>query len=283
MKKVVKKSVPVIWAHRGARSLAPENTLAAARMAAEVGADGWEFDVRMTKDGELVLMHDTTLERTTNVKDLFPDRAPWKVSDFTIDEICKLDAGSWFVERDPFGTILSGELKLENVQRYRKERVPTLQEALLVSQELGLLVNIEIKAEISNFFLSVQDKAVVDKVIQTVRKFELTHKVLVSSFNPWIIGYLKEKAPEIRGAILVQTPVKDLTTWLERFKANGFNPRLDFYSPEQACKLRQKEFEIHVWTVNDPDDLFRLISDPCVCGIITDWPQRARRIIESHR
>jgi len=70
-------------AHRGARSLAPENTLAAARKALEVGADMWELDVRMTADGALILSHDSSLESTSNVKDVFPDRRPWRIQDLT--------------------------------------------------------------------------------------------------------------------------------------------------------------------------------------------------------
>ena len=87
---------PSTVAHRGASAYAPENTLAAVDAADDLGVDWVENDVQRTRDGELIIMHDTTLTRTTDVEQVFPDRAPWKISDFTLDEIEKLDAGSWF-------------------------------------------------------------------------------------------------------------------------------------------------------------------------------------------
>ena len=96
-------------AHRGARSLAPENTLAAAQKGLDTGADMWELDVGMTADGALFLIHDDTLERTSNAAQVFPQRAPWRVHEFTFDEIRQLDFGSWFVEQDPFGQIAAGK------------------------------------------------------------------------------------------------------------------------------------------------------------------------------
>lgn len=88
--------VPVVWAHRGASKLVPEETPSAYRQALADRADVLEGDVAQTKDGELVVIHDDTLNRTTNVEDVFPDRAPWNVRDFTLGEIKQLDAGSWF-------------------------------------------------------------------------------------------------------------------------------------------------------------------------------------------
>jgi len=76
-------------AHRGASSLAPENTLSAARKGLEAGADMWELDVQLTADGELIVIHDSTLKRTSNVEDVFPHRRPWQVHEFTLDEIRK--------------------------------------------------------------------------------------------------------------------------------------------------------------------------------------------------
>ncbi|MFF0743560.1 glycerophosphodiester phosphodiesterase [Streptomyces sp. NPDC004111] len=87
---------PTLFAHRGASAYAPENTLAAVDRADAMGIDWVENDVQRTKDGELVIVHDDSLARTTNVEQLFPDRAPWKIKDFTAAEINTLDAGSWF-------------------------------------------------------------------------------------------------------------------------------------------------------------------------------------------
>ena len=112
-------------------SIAPQNTLAAGRAAFAIGADVWGVDVRRTADGVFVLMHDATLERTTNVEEVFPDRAPWPVDAFTLDEIRRLDAGSWFVDKDrlpprfaPIARGGSGELQdvwLERWNAYAKD------------------------------------------------------------------------------------------------------------------------------------------------------------------
>ncbi len=83
-----------VIAHRGASAYGPEHTLAAYKQAMTMKADYVEFDLQMTKDGQLIAMHDETLARTTNAKELYPDRAPWRVKDFTLDEIKRLDAGS---------------------------------------------------------------------------------------------------------------------------------------------------------------------------------------------
>ncbi|MCK5914165.1 MAG: glycerophosphodiester phosphodiesterase, partial [Desulfuromusa sp.] len=95
-----------VCAHRGARSIAPENTLLALKKSRDCGADLWETDIQATADGELVLFHDHTLERTTNILTLpeFSDRSSRKIADYTFAELEKLDTGSWFLRSDPFGT-----------------------------------------------------------------------------------------------------------------------------------------------------------------------------------
>jgi len=109
-------------AHAGARSLAPENTIAAASKALEVGADMWELDVAVTRDGELILFHDDSLARTTDAVNRFPDRAPWTFTTFSLAEVRSLNAGSWFAETDPFGEIAREVLpKQEDTSRTREK------------------------------------------------------------------------------------------------------------------------------------------------------------------
>ncbi|HEX32441.1 MAG TPA: glycerophosphodiester phosphodiesterase, partial [Candidatus Acetothermia bacterium] len=105
-------------AHAGARSLAPENTIAAARKAQLVGADMWELDVAVTSDGELILFHDDSLARTTNAVEAFPTRAPWTFTTFSLEEIRTLDAGSWFAKTDPFGEIAAGKVSKAELESY---------------------------------------------------------------------------------------------------------------------------------------------------------------------
>jgi glycerophosphoryl diester phosphodiesterase len=125
--------------------LAPENTLAAARKAFTLGADLWECDVRFTKDGVPILMHDATLRRTTDCYRKFPTRAPWWVHLFSLAEVERLDAGSWFNQDDPFGQIRAGAIPHAEQQSYIAEPVPTLEEALRFTAERSWRMNIEIK------------------------------------------------------------------------------------------------------------------------------------------
>ncbi len=275
-------SKPLVLAHRGARSVAPENTLAAARRAAELGADGWELDVQLTKDGELILMHDETLARTTNAHGAFPERAPWRVGDFTLDEIRNLDAGSWFLRDDPFGTIRSGDVSTEEARAYAGERVPTLRDALALSAELGLWVNVELKGT-PYAPLSPAGREMVDKVVALVRELGLVNRVLVSSFDHERIRYLKAIAPDIPAALLVLVLPSDPVGYVRGYGAEAMNPQATTYNRERARQLREAGHGVYLWTVNAPDELARFAADPYVSGIITDWPQRLRAILDGGR
>ncbi|MGB9758187.1 MAG: glycerophosphodiester phosphodiesterase [Candidatus Bipolaricaulaceae bacterium] len=266
-------SKPLVIAHRGARSLAPENTLAAARTAKRLGADGWEFDVRMSKDGELILMHDETLSRTTNASELFPNQAPWSVAEFTLAEIKTLDAGSWFVESDPYGTIASGDVPAPEAESFRGERVPTLREALALSRELGLWVNIELKSRPS-FVLAPSTKLLVEKTVELVRAMGMTSKVLISSFDPAAVQYVNAVAPEIPAALLVSSLPPDPLGYLRALGAEALNPRYDLVTEGLLNILSQAGFKVFIWTVNELEDLRKFAVDPRIAGIITDWPQR---------
>ena len=136
-----------IIAHRGARSLAPENTLAAARKAHAVGADLWETDVAVTADDRLVLMHDDSMMRTTDVADKFPDRVPAPFSTYTLAEIRSLDAGASFERDDPFGQVAAGAVEHSELLAFIGEMVPTLREAFELTLELDWFLNLELKAQ----------------------------------------------------------------------------------------------------------------------------------------
>lgn len=272
----------LVIAHRGARSVAPENTLAAARRAAELGADGWELDVQLTKDGELILMHDEALTRTTNAREAFPNRAPWRVAEFTLEEIQALDAGSWFVREDPFGTIACGDVSAEEARAFLGERVPTLRQALLITAELGLFVNIELKGT-PLAPLSPAGKRMVEGVVALVRELGLVERTLVSSFDHERVRYLKQVAPEIPAALLTTVLPPGAVDYARSRGADAVNPRVDAYTASWGRQLQEAGLAVFVWTVNDPEDLARLVADPALTGIITDWPQRLRAVLAARR
>jgi glycerophosphoryl diester phosphodiesterase len=126
---------PLIVAHRGASMLAPENTLAAAEKAADLGAFGAETDIHVSQDGVLVLMHDDTLNRTTDVTKIFPGRQAERIESFSIAELKQLNAGRWFVEKDPFKVIANGTVSSGDQSVYRSQAVPTLADALNVVRD----------------------------------------------------------------------------------------------------------------------------------------------------
>ena len=184
---------PLVIAHRGARAHAPENTLAAARLAHNHGADLWELDVCRTRDGVLVVMHDDTCARTTYAR-LHPalaGRAPWPVHELTRDELRGLDAGSWFVEGDPFGRIALGEVGPGMCRAYKGEPVPTLAEALALTRSLRWRVNVEIK----DLAGTPGDATVVDEVLSLVDDHALGACIAVGlHVNVWTVNSLREVA-----------------------------------------------------------------------------------------
>ncbi len=172
---------PLIIAHRGAAYLAPENTMQAFQKAAEVGAHGWEVDVRISIDGVFFLMHDTDLKRTTNVAIVFPDKSDEDASSFTIAELQQLDAGSWFVDRDPFGTIRGGRVSTEDADLFRGAKIPLLDEILNYTFLNPHWIDIDMKKPPEEHpFASQYEDLLLDKLLLS----NLTDKVMIKSNDP---------------------------------------------------------------------------------------------------
>jgi glycerophosphoryl diester phosphodiesterase len=203
---------PLLVAHRGASGFAPEHTLAAYEMAIQQGADFVEQDLQITKDGVLVCMHDPEMSRTTNVKELFPDRATerdvegqgtakkgWYVVDFTLAEIKQLDAGSWYYIANPFAapavgepTIIHGSPKLKPIHR-----VPTLEETIkFVKNRAGLYI------ELKHFefykalgFDGAKKLAAVLKANGYANKSK-SGRIFIQSFSKECLLHMREVAPQ---------------------------------------------------------------------------------------
>jgi len=264
----------LIIAHRGARSLAPENTIPAAVKAFENHADGWELDVAMSRDGVLVVVHDDTLERTSDVKDVFPDRQPWSVYDFTLAELQQLDFGSWFVATDPFEQIDAGIISPEDVGIYQGVTIPTLKKALLYTKSNHWWVNIEIK----NAAGTAADGVIVQKVVDLVMELEMEEQVLISSFNFEYLQQVKDLNKDLATGVLVNKVVVDPISLMERLDAQAFHPGIKVTYPEQVALLRQHGYDVNVWTVNEVHQMQDLI-EMGVTGIITDFPQRLYQVL----
>lgn len=253
-------------AHRGASSLAPENTLAAARRALAAGADLWELDVSVTADGELVVLHDDSLVRTTNVQTLYPQRNSWWISTFTLAEVQTLDTGSWFVESDPFGTIAGGEVSPTEQAAYRREPIPTLAEALCFTRDYNWQVNVEIKVLIP----PLEKFPVVERVVALVESLKLVDSVLLSSFEHTYMQQAKRLNPALAVAALIDEGADWPAEWSQY---DAVHPYAGSVTPTQIQAARQAGVAVNPWTVNHPAEMQRL-SRAGVTGIFTDFPQR---------
>lgn len=264
-----------IIAHRGARSLAPENTLSAAIKAFESGADGWELDVAVSADGELVLLHDDTLERTSNAAQVFPERKPWSVYDFSLEELKALDFGSWFVESDPFEQASQAQISKSELESYVGMPITTLAEALAYTKENHWWVNVEIK-DASD---TPADTVIVAKVVALVDDLGMQDQVLISSFNHDYLRQVKALNFSIDTGALVNQVIIDPIGLLQELNAQAFHPGRKYTYAKQVQALRDAGYDVNVWTVNEEAEMLALI-EMGVTGIITDFPQQLKPILE---
>ncbi|GAA1278782.1 hydrolase [Planotetraspora silvatica] len=234
-------------AHRGASAYAPENTVAAFELAAEQGADMFELDVQETKDHKLVLMHDTTLNRTTDAEKVFPNRSSWKVGDLTLAQIRKLDAGSW-ADAD-----------------YEGEPVPTLGEALGAMRGSGLDLRLEIKSP--HLYPGIEGR-----IAGTLRRnssWLSENRLVIQSFDRDSLRTFNKELPQVPIGLLGTPRTADLDD-LAKF-ADEINPPYADVTPSYVKCVHDNGMKIFTWTVNDPDDMSRMTSYG-VDGIITDKP-----------
>ena len=262
-------SIVLNVAHAGASSIAPQNTLAGGRAAFDAGADVWGVDVRCTADGVFVLMHDATLDRTTDIEDVFPDRAPWRVDAFTFDEIRELDAGSWFLDEDPFGEIAAGEIDDAILSSFVGEPVPTLREALELVVARGGLIDLEIKEPEPDGYESIA-RGLVSLIAETCAG----ERVLVSSFDHGFLRVLRETAPDIAIGALNLFPPHGGAGELDALGADAYLPSIVGWTPELIAELLELGIGVIPWTINDPGTLHWFASMTGVLGIYTDYPRR---------
>jgi len=237
-------SYPLIIAHRGGSGHAPENTLTAFQTAIDQGADGIELDVHLSADGEVVVIHDSDLGRTTN--------GSGSVYQKLLSEIKQLDAGSWFDEG------------------FSGEEVPTLSEVFeLVGKQC--LINIELKGP--GLFRS----KLPDKVVEIVRQYDLEEQIIYSSFNPWQLRKIGKLLPSAKlGLLLPPGILAVLVRVLSKLVVTpwGYHPHFQSVTEDFIRFAGGEARPILAWTVNQPADLAQLCANG-IYGIITDYPSRA--------
>lgn len=234
-----------IIAHRGACKLAPQNTIAAFEKALEFNVDGFENDVHLTKDGEIVICHNYEIDRTSN--------GNGKISDMTLDEIRSYDFGSYFSPE------------------FAGEKIPTLDEFLEVSRNLEI-VNIEVKTpEVPN--------DLVKKTLDRVKAFNMESQVVMSGFSKELMMQSKEICPEVRTAFLYDMSSADLEAvseepveFCKKYNFDILHPMLFFITPELITKCHSAGIKVNAWTVNVKEGMEQLEALG-VDGIITDVPE----------
>ncbi|MDA5284416.1 glycerophosphodiester phosphodiesterase family protein [Streptomyces sp. Isolate_45] len=255
---------PVVYAHRGASAYAPENTLEAVDLARGLGFDWVENDVQRTRDGELVVIHDDTLTRTTDVEEVFPDREPWRVRDFTAAEIARLDAGSWFADG-----------------RYTGARVPTLREYLdrvrLNQQRLLLEIKKpELYPGIEEDTLEVLDEA------GWLEERRVADRLVVQSFSADSVSVVHDLRPDLVTAFLGTPAVADLPRYAEF--TDRINPLHTTISADWVAAVHRlrgahgRVMEVDTWIVDDAATA-RKVQDMGVDGIITNAPDVVREAV----
>lgn len=275
-------SLPRVWAHRGARSAAPENTMAAARAALSQGAHGWELDVHLSLDGEVVVTHDHGLRRVTDiaVRPDMPLRRHHVVNRLTLAQIRSLDAGSWYARRDPFTLVAKGEIGTDSLASFAGERIPTLAEALAWTRGSGLAVNVEIKD-----MLGGDDAGLVGAVVSLIRAAGLDGRVLVSSFRQKSLELFRDLCPEVPVGLLLDEKAMAASTQgivarLRDLGAVAVHPSLKGLFPGRIAAFGEAGFETNVYTVNRENDMLWLAREGAA-GIITDFPARARAVLDA--
>lgn len=242
----------LVFAHRGACRVAPENTLPAFEAAVRLGADGVELDVQYSSDGHLMVFHNPTLDKTTDGKG--------RLTAHTLAELRALDAGRWFDAK------------------YAGTRIPVLDEVLTLLKG-KLLVNIELKA------LSAATVRMGDDVVRAVRAHGMADQVVLSSFNPMALRYAKRTAPEIEAGLLLAPDLPGWTRWgptLRHSRADGLHPELVMVDESYMARARRLGMPVRVWTVNEEADMRRMMALG-VDAIITDVPDRLAALIGERR
>lgn len=230
-----------IFAHRGASAYAPENTLEAFRLAMEQGADGIELDVQMTKDGELVVIHDETIDRVSN--------GNGAVRDYTLEELKQFSVSNHF-------------------EQYPDVKIPTLREVLELVKPGTMEINIELKTGIYWY------PQIEQKVLELVKEEGMEERIIYSSFNHYSVQKIRELSPEAETAYLIGDVMLDVADYTRNTGIKGLHPALFHVKMADFLKeYKESGIALRVWTVNDKDQI-RWLIDEGVDAVITNYPDR---------
>lgn len=245
---------PKLIAHRGASHLAPENTIKAGEAALEYDlVEGWEVDIQISYDGVPFLMHDDTLTRTTNVSEHFPSRKDDYAYNFNISELRELDAGSWFVNKDPFGVIANGIVPKAKAETFRGIKIPTFEEVLNFTKDNNYILDFDAyRPPVSHPYHEDFYEILINMTINSGINLR---KVMIPTQNSEWINLINNLAPEI------------LLGWggspkLEEYQSSLINYSYintgDGYSNEEYRILNEANINVMVWTIEAVERFYQL-------------------------
>jgi glycerophosphoryl diester phosphodiesterase len=234
----------LVVGHRGARGLAPENTIAAFELGRNLGADIIELDVHVSNDGHVVVMHDSMVDRTTD--------GSGAIADMSVGEIKTLDAGSWFEAR------------------FAGERVPTLVETLEWSAG-----QVPLAIELKGGF----ELGLVEKVIERLWHYDMANNVILISFDHRALQHVKALSSEVRTGILYSARMVDTVAVARQAGADALHPNWHWVDAELIREAHVAGLSVSVWTVNEPEDM-RALIDMGVDSIGTDYPDRLAIVLK---
>ncbi len=230
-----------IFAHRGFSGKYPENTMLAFEKAVEIGVDGIELDVHLTKDNELVIIHDEDIKRTCDGEGL--------VKDMTLSQLKKFDASATF--RGVYGFC----------------GIPTLREYFELVKDTNIITNIELKTGVYEY------PTIEERVVDMIREFGLEDNIILSSFNHFTIMRCKKIAPEIKRGFLSGDWIVDFGKYTSEKDVHCCHPWHITLSEENVEEMHNAGCEINTWTVNEYEDIVRL-ADMGVDSLIGNFPDR---------
>lgn len=233
-------------AHRGFSALYPENTMIAFEKAIEAGCDGIETDVQLTKDGYAVICHDEKLDRTTTGTGF--------LKDYSLKELKKFDAGIKFHEK------------------FKGLKIPTLDEFLKYVSDKDIIINLEIKN-------SIIDYENIEKITyDLIKRYNMQHKVIVSSFNHYSIRRCIALDKNIKTGVLYGDCIFEPYNYVKMIGGNALHPEYHSINKEIIEKAHENNLEVNVYTVNDKEDIKKVIALE-VDAIITNYPHILKTLL----
>ena len=235
-----------VWAHRGASGYRPENTMEAFELAIKQGADGIELDVHTSADGQLIVIHDETVDRVTDGTGL--------VGEKTLKELKDLKVST---PAEPEGIY----------------RIPTLQEVLDLMRTTDMMVNIELKNSIC-FYPGMEEK-----VLKAVKEAKMEEQLIYSSFNHYSLLQLKQLDQNVQTGILFSDGWVNPAMYAKNLGINAVHPAVYHLKyPQFREEVKRAGLKMHVWTADKPEHI-QLVKEAGAEAVITDYPDRALALV----